>query len=122
MVKTFVLDTNVLIHDPDAIMAFEDNRIIIPMTVIEELDDLKRGTDERSVSARAVSRRLNELRVHGKLSDGIKLENGGFLKVELEHAGQPSYNFVASKADHRILNLALELQKKGDAHIIFISK
>jgi PhoH-like ATPase len=57
--KTFVLDTNVLLYDPDAMLAFSDNKVVIPMTVIEELDSFKKLNDERGRSARLISRKLD---------------------------------------------------------------
>jgi len=81
--KTFLLDTNVLIHDPDSIFHFEGAKVIIPMTVVEELDNFKKSNDSRGRNARTVSRYLDELRVHGKLSDGVPLEHGGQLRVEI---------------------------------------
>jgi len=77
--KTFILDTNVLIHDPDAFTAFGDNFVVLPMAVIEELDNLKKLHDERGRAARNVSRKLNQLAEKGKFNEGITLENGGIL-------------------------------------------
>jgi PhoH-like ATPase len=81
MKKTYVLDTNVLINDPQAIFSFDDNTVIIPMIVIEELDKLKNGHDAGQ-SARQVSRLLDTLREKGNLATGIDLPNGGRLKIE----------------------------------------
>ena len=119
--KTFVLDTNVLIHDPKAVFGFADNKIIIPMTVVEELDNFKRVSDERGRNSRAISRILDGLRKKGKLSEGVKLENGGTLKVQIDEDVPLKYNFLSSKADHRILGAASLLQKNGDK-VIFVSK
>jgi len=119
--KTFVLDTNVLIHDPQAIFSFADNKVVIPMTVIEELDQFKKTGDERGRNVRTVSRILDSLRKKGKISEGIKLDSGGIVKVELDQEVQLPYNFVTSKADHRILGVAISLQNKGE-RVIFVSK
>ena len=75
--KTFVLDTNVIIHDPRALFAFEDSLVVIPLPVIEELDTFKRGNDERGRNARLVARTLDRLRKKGKLSTGVPLSHGG---------------------------------------------
>ncbi len=85
MKKIFVLDTNVLLHDPRAIFSFEDNDVVIPIVVIEELDKFKKGVDEIGRNARQVSRILDEHRLKGKLSLGVQLEGGGNLRVELNH-------------------------------------
>ncbi|MFN3550880.1 MAG: PIN domain-containing protein, partial [Endomicrobiia bacterium] len=75
--KTFVLDTNVLLHDPDCLFVFEDNKVVIPMTVIEELDGLKRFNDELGRNSRLISRKLDLLRSKGNIIEGVKLDNRG---------------------------------------------
>ena len=80
MKKIFVLDTNVLLHDPQAIFAFEDNEVIIPAVVLEEIDSKKRLADELGRNARHVSRLLDGLREKGRLHEGIKLEMAVFSK------------------------------------------
>jgi len=77
MVKNYVLDTNVLIHDPEAIYSFEDNNVFIPLPVIEELDKLKKEQGRVGKSARTAIRVLEELRNKGNLHDGVKLDSGG---------------------------------------------
>ena len=83
MKKTFVLDTNVLLHDPKAIYRFEENDVILPIAIIEELDRFKKSLDETGRNARQVSRTLDQLRGRGSLTDGILLEGEGTLKVSL---------------------------------------
>ena len=87
MKKTSILDTNVLLHDVNCLHAFEDNDIIIPMAVIEELDSFKSAGDTRGKNARMVSRALDEMRAQGRLNEGVKLPKGGTLKIELTHQG-----------------------------------
>lgn len=84
MKKNYVLDTNVLLHDPGALLAFEDNEVIIPIYVIEEIDQFKKQLSELGRNAREVSRRLDNYRLRGKLSQGVPLENGGRLRVVLD--------------------------------------
>jgi PhoH-like ATPase len=104
MNKIFVLDTNVLIHDPRAIHAFSDNDIVIPFAVIEEIDDQKRCQDEIGRNARMVSRSLDSLRSLGRLSDGVPTPGGGRLRVEVNHRtvreSLPGFN--AEKYDNRM--------------------
>lgn len=76
MGKIFVLDTNVLLHDPQALFAFEDNEVIIPSVVLEEIDAKKRLADEIGRNARRVSRILDGLRDRGRLHEGIPLDGG----------------------------------------------
>jgi PhoH-like ATPase len=111
MKKIFVLDTNVLLHDPRAIFSFQDNDVIIPIVVIEELDKFKKGIDEMGRNARQVSRILDTHREKGKLSQGVKLDGGGTLRVELNHQSPQHLplELIASKADNRILATALNM-------------
>ena len=69
-VKVFVLDTNVFIHRPDALMSFRDNEIVIPLWVLEELDKLKSGTEERARNARQAIRLIDTMGKRGRLSEG----------------------------------------------------
>ncbi len=119
--KTFVLDTNVLLHDPDCLFVFEDNKVVIPMTVIEELDGLKRFNDELGRNSRLISRKLDLLRSKGNIIEGVKLDNGGIIKIEFDWDKEMPSHFVENKADHRILAVALYLKKKGEK-VIFITK
>lgn len=109
MKKIYVLDTNVLLHDPNAVFAFEDNEVIIPSVVLEEIDSKKRNMDEIGRNARFVSRLLDGLRAKGRLHDGITLDNGGKIKVELNHRSfmkmQEMFGEVTN--DNRILAVAL---------------
>lgn len=119
--KTFVLDTNVILHDPMSMFSFEGSRVVLPLTVIEELDTFKRSNDERGRSARFVSRKLDELRKGGKLSSWVPLEHGGKLKVEIQVSDGLPKAFSAHTKDNEILSCALFLKKQGE-NIVFISK
>ncbi|MEX2462437.1 MAG: PhoH family protein [Paenibacillaceae bacterium] len=129
MKKIFVLDTNVLLQDPNAVFAFEDNDIIIPAIVLEEIDSKKRLADEIGRNARFVSRLLDGFRNQGKLHDGVLLENGGTIKVELNHRSfeKMQETFADMSNDNRIiavaLNYAQEEQKKPEPKpVILVSK
>ena len=119
--KTFVLDTNVILHDPLAMFAFQGSRVVIPMPVIEELDTFKRNNDERGRSARLVARKLDELRKKGKLSEWVDLEHGGKLKVEIQVSGGLPSSFSQHTKDNEILSCAQFLRKQGE-NVVFISK
>jgi len=119
--KTFVLDTNVILHDPLAMFAFQGSRVVIPMTVIEELDTFKRGNDELGRSARLVARQLDKLRQKGKLSNWVDLEHGGKLKVEIQVSEGLPRSFSAQTKDNEILSCAQFLRKQGE-NVVFISK
>lgn len=119
--KTFVLDTNVILHDPMSMFSFEGSRVVLPLTVIEELDTFKRSNDERGRSARFVSRKLDELRQKGKLSSWVPLEHGGKLKVEIQVSDGLPKAFSAHTKDNEILSCAQYLKKQGE-NVVFISK
>src|SRR5208283_74282 len=123
MKKIFVLDTNVLLHDPNAIFAFQDNDVVVPIVVIEELDKFKKGIDEIGRNARLVSRILDEHRLKGKLSQGVLLKGGGCLRVELNHQSPELLpkELIATKADNRILATALNL-KHDNLPLILVTK
>ncbi|MFW5738792.1 MAG: PIN domain-containing protein, partial [Myxococcota bacterium] len=110
MKKNYVLDTNVLLHDPHAIFRFEDNDVIIPIFVIEEVDQFKREGSERGRNARTISRLLDELRErNGSLSKTVPLDGGGTLRVALPHKRELlSVALDPSDADHAILQTAIE--------------
>ncbi|MDH4163047.1 MAG: PhoH family protein [Nitrospirota bacterium] len=123
MKKVFVLDTNVLLHDPKAIFSFDDNDVVIPIVVIEELDKFKKDVNEIGRNARQVSRILDEYRQKGKLSQGVPLEGGGSLRVELNHQSPDCLpnELIATKADNRILATALNL-KSDNMPVILVTK
>ena len=82
MIKTYVLDTNILIQAPYAVHCFEDNQIVLPVAVLEELDNLKKSEGEKGANARTAIRLLEGLRQKGDLLSGVMLERGGSLRVE----------------------------------------
>lgn len=108
--KNFILDTNVLLHDPSAFRNFKKNQVIIPLKVIEEIDQFKRELSERGRNARTISRSLDELRKRGRLSDGVKLESGGQIRVIFADETNPFA--VGLSADDLILKMAMDFQKK----------
>ncbi|PWV95446.1 PhoH-like ATPase [Paenibacillus cellulosilyticus] len=129
MKKIFVLDTNVLLHDPQAIFAFDDNEVIIPAIVLEEIDSKKRLADELGRNARSVSRLLDGMREQGHLHEGIVLRNGGLLKVELNHRSfvRVQEMFGEMTNDNRILAVALnydmeEREKGSNTRTVLVSK
>jgi len=119
--KTFVLDTNVLLHNAECIESFADNTVILPMAVIEELDKFKTHNDELGRNARQVIRRLDALRAQGSLRDGVPLGNGGRLKILSSQFASNGTGLDADTADNRILRLAYHLRKDGE-RVIFVSK
>src|ERR1700691_4851430 len=104
-VKNYILDTNVLLHDPNSLLRFKDNHVLIPIEVIEEIDRFKRESSELGRNARTVSRMLDGFRGDGSLSEGVKLPNGGKLKIGFhKHSGDLDSN--GNSVDNRILSYA----------------
>jgi PhoH-like ATPase len=129
MKKIYVLDTNVLLHDPNSIFSFEEHDVVIPAVVLEEIDSKKRNADEIGRNARTVSRLLDGLREVGHLHSGVKLHNGGSLKVELNHRSflKVQELFGEINNDNRILAVAInyqleEEQKSEPAPVVMVSK
>ncbi|MGG3938240.1 PhoH family protein [Anoxybacillus kestanbolensis] len=127
--KIYVLDTNVLLQDPYSIFSFQDNEVVIPGVVLEEVDSKKRYMDEVGRNARQVSKLIDQLRQNGKLHEKIPLDNGGVLRIELNHRSfqQLQEIFVEKTNDNRILavakNLLLEEQtKENGCPVILVSK
>jgi len=124
--KTFVLDTNVLLHDPHAVFRFQENSIIIPITVIEEVDRFKKDMNETGRNARQISRYLDDLRQRGSLSSGVSLDSGGTVRValfneEIRRLIPPELN--EQRADNRILAIALDARSKsGKVPVILVTK
>ena len=103
MKKHFVLDTNVLLHNADAITSFSDNVVVLPMTVIEELDKFKSRNDELARNARQIIRNLDKLRSRGNLGNGVTMENDGVLKIFIEGDDTAIKGMDMSVPDNRIL-------------------
>lgn len=124
MNKNYVLDTNVLLHDPRAIFQFEENRVIIPIYVLEEVDQFKKELSERGRNARAISRSLDEFRAKGgKLASGVDLPAGGTLRVAMALKPIPQVFRDRRKQDNYILAVALEVAAEAPhTPTIFVTK
>jgi PhoH-like ATPase len=124
MTKIYILDTNVLLSDPNAMYTFEDNDVVIPSVVLQELDSKKKLMDELGRNARYVSRQLDKLREKGKLHEGVVLPNGGTLKVISPPAKSYVYDtFLDNSVDTAIIALADMMQElKEDTKVIVVSK
>jgi PhoH-like ATPase len=123
MNKIYVLDTNVLLDDPRAIFDYQDDEVIIPLAVLEELDNQKKQTSDIGYNARETSRILDELRHKGKLNNGIELENGGKLKIVIDKKElKLPPHLSATKYDNRILSTAINLvEENSEKNIIMVS-
>ena len=125
MKKIYVLDTNVLLHDPNAIFSFQDNDVVIPFVVIEEVDGQKRRQDEVGRHARLVANQLDRLRALGKLSEGVPMRGGGSLRVQLKHESPQHLpeDLDPHKPDNQVIALTLQLKEEHPTTpVILVSK
>lgn len=122
--KIFVLDTNVLLHDPQSIFKFQENDLIIPLVVIEEMDDQKRRQDEVGRNARRVARTFDNMRSMGKLHEGVSTPGGGTITVELGDLSEDlPEDLLYGKADNRILGVALAYKNKyANRPVVLVTK
>jgi PhoH-like ATPase len=118
-----------LLQDPNSVFSFQDNEVIIPATVLEEIDSKKRLADEIGRNARSVSRLLDGFRAKGRLQEGVELDGGGIIKVELNHRSFVKMQDVFGEMtnDNRILAVALnyhsEQQQQAEPRpVILVSK
>ena len=125
MKKTYILDTSVLVHDPQALFVFQDNDIIIPMAVIEEIDGHKKRMDQVGKNARKVARILDDFRMTGHLDQGVSLsDKGGTLRVELNHqeVGLLPAALDHYKTDNRIIAVALAMKQNLNNPVVLVTK
>lgn len=122
MSKTFVLDTNVLLHDSESISKFPRQKIVIPITVLEELDKMKRLPGELGKNARSVFRFLDSIKTgnNGNLHSGVKLENESIISILLE-TNYETKHLSLDNNDNKIILGALLLQETGHK-VVFVSK
>ena len=109
--KNYILDTNVLLHDPNSLVNFKEHHVLVPIEVIEEIDRFKRESTELGRNARTVSRMLDGFRGEGSLSEGVDLPNGGKLKIGFLKNGQAEVALAKDSVDNRILSYAAWVQK-----------
>ncbi len=125
MIKNYIIDTNVMVHDPNFLYNFDDNNIIIPIICIEELDNLKSREGIVGFHARCAARELNNIRRHGNLHEGVRLPNGGNIRIELNH-NDPSClpnGFDYTKNDTKILAITKNIAEENkEMQTILVTK
>lgn len=121
--KTFVLDTNVLLHDPESINQFPRHNVVIPLTVLEEMDKMKRLPNELGKNSRAVFQALDAIAKDGKgdLHKGVVLENESVIRIQLHIKTDTKFEFPLGVNDNRIIMAAYFLQERGE-RVVFVSK
>lgn len=121
--KTFVLDTNVLIHDPEAIFKFPRHEVVVPVTVLEELDNQKRNPGEVGKNSRAAIRMMDAAKSqgHGDLHIGVKLDNGATIRILMDMKTDYNKSFALTVNDNKIIMAAYFLFEHGKK-VVFVSK
>lgn len=133
--RRFVLDTNVLLHDPNSLFVFQEHEVVIPLVVIEELDTFKRDSGDRGRNAREAIRQLDRLRTMGRLIDGVRwgdscdpanrksnrVGRSGVVRIDVGLHERPPV-LSADKPDNRIIAVAYDLQRSGSQNVVFVSK
>ncbi len=123
--KTFVIDTNVLVHDPTAIKKFKDNDVLIPLSVLEELDSLKRYTDEVGKNAREVIRYIDSLKEEkqGDFHSGVVLPEGPKVRIYLDSKPERAAGFPLplDRSSNKFLQIAYVLREQGES-VVIVSK
>jgi len=124
--KIYILDTNVLIHDPNALMHFDEHDVVLPIVVLEEMDHVKKGMDELARNVREASRQLDELsEACEDLSKGCPLPGGGSLFFEMNHQSLDVLpeSLARSGGDNRIIAVAMSVQQEQKGRqVILVSK
>ena len=119
MKKTYVLDTNILIQAPYALNCFKEHTVVIPLVVIEELDGLKKADGERGANARKAIRILEEMRLMGDLFEGVRLPEGGLLRIEKNFINiELPPDMPDNKADNRILMVCKGLKEQTPEQLV----
>ena len=117
----YVLDTNVLIEDPESIFSFKNAILGIPVTVLEELDHIKTERSGRGANARLISRHLDQIREKGSFAEGIELDNGSIIKVLFDMSQTHRSDLGFAVADNRILSNVIYLKEQGQ-HVTLVTK
>ena len=122
MIKSYVIDTNILIQAPYACQCFEENRVILPLVVLEELDGLKKAEGEKGANARRAIRFLEKLRLKGDLLKGVQMENGGILRVEANCVNvELPESLPEDKPDNRILKICKGIREE-EKPVVLVTK
>lgn len=124
MKKIYIMDTNILIHSPEAFLRFEDNEVVIPIAVIEELDALKNAEGEKGSNARGAIRCLERFRQNGNLLDGVSTPDGGILRIEKNYVDvKLPEDLPEDKMDNRILKVCKGISEDHpDVSVILVTK
>lgn len=123
MQKTYILDTNIILSDPHSITGFEDNIVILTDTTIQELDSKKGAPGETRANVREAAKILDELRMEGDLVEGVKIDNGGIVKVNLNNIDKKllPVGFDIDKPDNKIISAAISIALRSEEPVILVT-
>ncbi len=125
MIKNYVIDTNVMIHDPLFLYNFQDNNLILPLVTVEELDGLKKASGMVGYHARQVLKELNKVRQYGDFVEGIRLPSGGLIRIEMNYIDITNLpeGMDSKKNDNRIISIAKAVaEKDSERPTILVTK
>jgi len=120
--KVFILDTSVLLYDKNSIHSFPDSEVIIPLIVLDEVDRFKEKIGVVGEAARYVNRYLDEIRTRGSIHEGIEIESGQIIKVEIKNNNIVPEGLDPKSADNRIIGLAVKISNSRDNQVTVITK
>lgn len=123
-IKTFVLDTNVFLHDPNALNQFEKHNVVMPISVLEELESHRRRSDQFGRNARDVLQYIDSLKSHkGNFTEGVKIPKGPTIRLFLcnRHERNTDFPYPLDRTSNRVLLMAHHLQKQGEK-VVFVSR
>ncbi len=120
----YILDTNVLLYDPNALQAYAGSEVIVPITVIEEIDQFKTEASETGRNARLVSQAVDELRMAGSLAEGITRADGSIFRVQVwqDNGGDFRSGLDLRRSSNRVLVTALELSRQEGGKVVLVSQ
>lgn len=124
--KIYLLDTSVLLHSPEALMSFGDNDVVLPLVVLDELDNFKKGSMELNRNARRIIHQLDDMRSQGPVSSGVKVNGGGTLRVDIDQNSKTDKLIPAGfshNVDNRILATGLGIKAEHpERKVIVVTK
>jgi PhoH-like ATPase len=120
--KIFILDTSVLLYDKNSIHSFPDSEVIIPLIVLDEVDRFKEKIGVVGEAARYVNRYLDEIRVRGNIHEGIEIESGQVIKVEIKNNNVVPEGLDSKSADNRIIGMAVKISSENKSQVTVITK
>ncbi|MDT8446261.1 MAG: PhoH family protein [bacterium] len=119
--QVLVLDTNVLLNDPESLFDYPKARLILPLAVLDEMDQFKKEYNERGRNARRLAQILDQIRTQGRLTEGVTLENGAVLSVDVEENPRGYKGFSPHKGSNRVLLATLSIKERIERNVVLVT-